>query len=53
MFESFSGRVRVKIDNDLIIAGPSNCRKTFVLKPLNTILDTSSKYAFAGIEKRS
>ena len=42
---------------NLIITGRSNCRKTFILNPLNTIFDTftnpsSCKYAFVGVEKK-
>ena len=49
-------KARGKIRN-LIITGLSNCEKTFILNPLNTILDTftnpySCKYAFVGVEKK-
>ena len=42
---------------NLIITGSSNCGKTFILNPLDTIFDTftnpsSCKYAFVGVEKK-
>ena len=44
-------------NRNLIITGPSNCEKTFILDPLNTIFDTftnpySCKYAFVPVEKK-
>ena len=40
---------------NLIITGPSNCVKIFILNPLNTIFNTftnpsSCKYAFVGVK---
>ena len=42
---------------NILLAGPANCGKTFLLNPLKEIYDTflnpsSSKYAFVGVESK-